>query len=258
MNINILYIFLFFFKNIILYILLFLILYLIMKVNSRTYKCILSVVLLIIYTLFSPIFPKLVLGLIENKTMLSLEDIKNFNPDAILILSGGLNKKAHIYNPDVSIQSLTRIRDGVLLYEFLSKNIPIIIAGGSVLDQNIESKILKNVLVEEYKVDDDIIFTEEKSKTTRENIKFIRDIMKKIKIKKLVLITSSWHLKRSVCLFKKFYPHTQVVAFSNFYIINDNSRLSLKDFIPSLETPYYWNIAITESLKYIYDCLILK
>ena len=258
MTIKILYAILFFVKNIVLLFLHLIILLVTLNGIHDNYRKLLIISFLTIYILFSPLLSKILLYWLEKDYINSPKKIKEFKPDAIIILGGGLNWNSSFYHPDVSIQSLIRLRSGILLKNYLNEDIPIIITGGKVLNEYAEAPIIKNIAVKEYKLKDKLILLEKESRTTKENIKFLSKFLKERKIKKVVLITSSWHLKRSYCIFKKIYPYIEVITFSNSYFIGNKISFSINDFLPQLKTPYYWDIIISELLKSIYDCFTTK
>lgn len=132
----------------------------------------------------------------------SVSEIKSC--DAYIVLGGGINENA----PDIdgvgqlSNDSMPRVISAYRLYMINKK--PIVLSGGKVYGDKAEAQVAKKMLVSLGVKEKDII-TESASKDTYENAKLVSEIAEKIKIKKIALITSAFHMKRSVMLFKKFF-----------------------------------------------------
>ena len=123
--------------------------------------------------------------------------------DVIILLGGGGNDEA----PDLSgigVPSpvmIERIVAAVRLQKRL--HVPVIVSGGAYLDQKIpEAEISKRYLVD-LGVPEAMIFLEKKSRDTVENARYTRTICEASGFRDPVLVTSSYHMKRSLLSFRK-------------------------------------------------------
>ena len=103
---------------------------------------------------------------------------------------------------------------------------------------------MKQIIQKEYNTT--VKFIENKSKTTDENAKFVSKIIKNNDINSILIVSNSWHLKRSVMLFKKYNPNIQINACSGYYYSDKKNLLSYEDFIPSMNSLYFHNIILRE------------
>jgi uncharacterized SAM-binding protein YcdF (DUF218 family) len=126
---------------------------------------------------------------------------------AYVVLGGGVNDSA----PDIDGKgtpgdsALTRLICAYRLYRIDRK--PIILSGGAIFNRQPEAEILKRILLS-LGVNEKDIFTEAKSRDTFENAKYVKELSEKHRINRIVLITSAFHMKRSMLLFDKFFKET--------------------------------------------------
>ena len=140
------------------------------------------------------------------KNYLSITKAQLDEGDCYVVLGGGIYDNAPksfsttTGNPSKS--ALFRIVEGVRLYKKFPKKI--IVTGGIVYDgEKSEGSIYKELMVDLGVLERDIII-EGKSRTTEENAKFTKDIMREKEYKKAILITSAIHMKRSKYIFEKY------------------------------------------------------
>jgi uncharacterized SAM-binding protein YcdF (DUF218 family) len=135
----------------------------------------------------------------------SLTEVKAGN--AYVVLGGGVNDFA----PDIdgkgtlSSSALPRLICAYRLYRIDKK--PIIFSGGTIFGRRPEAEIAKRVLLS-LGVNEKDIFMEAKSRDTYENAKYVKELAEKHNIKRIVLITSAFHMKRSMLLFDNFFKET--------------------------------------------------
>jgi uncharacterized SAM-binding protein YcdF (DUF218 family) len=125
--------------------------------------------------------------------------------DCYIVLGGGIYDNAPKSLTTVtgtpSKSAMYRIIEGVKLYKKSPKKI--FISGGIVYSgEKSEAEIYKNTMIDLGVPEKDIII-EGKSKTTEENAKFTRILMKEYGYKNGILITSATHLKRAMYIFEK-------------------------------------------------------
>lgn len=126
---------------------------------------------------------------------------------AYVVLGGGI----YDFAPDIdgkgtlSGDALPRVFCAYRLYRLDRK--PIILSGGKVFGKRPEAEIAKRILLS-LGVDERDILTEENSRDTYENAKYVKELAKRHNINRIILITSAFHMKRSVMLFDKFFKDT--------------------------------------------------
>ncbi len=176
----------------------------------------------------------------------SIEDVKTC--DAYVVLGGGINENA----PDLDGQgqlsndSLPRVVEAYRLY--MRHKVPIILSGGKVYGKKSEAEIAKRFLLS-LGVDERHIITEDKSRDTKENALFVKEISEKKGIKKVVLITSAFHMRRSVMLFKRYYPH--VLPYPTGYRTS-RSEYTAMSYMPMADNIHYIALSIKEYLGIVF------
>ena len=114
-------------------------------------------------------------------------------PDAIVVLSSGAyNRKT------LDGDSFNRLFEGFRLYR--KYHIPIIVSGGKATSTFSVAKIMRNILVETG-VNKSLIITEDKSNDTYENALYVLRICKRRNFRRIILVTSAYHMPRAVLLF---------------------------------------------------------
>ena len=140
---------------------------------------------------------------------------ENPRGDVIILLGGGAYDNA----PDLtgvgapSEEMLARLVAAVRLQKRL--DVPVIISGGAVFKgRKPEALIVKRFLID-LGVPDKKVIIEDKSRDTIENAKYTAEMCKRYGFKRPILVTSAYHMKRSVMSFKKV--NMDVISFpSNF------------------------------------------
>ena len=126
---------------------------------------------------------------------------KTVHADAIVVLTGGVSDLSRLgLEPEPSDLSLERLVKGVMLYRDLRR--PLIITGGSgslIHSEIAEADAMARAAVALGIPKQDIVI-ENKSRNTLESARAVRGLLKG---KRIILVTSAFHMKRSVALFKK-------------------------------------------------------
>lgn len=154
--------------------------------------------------------------------------------DIIVILGGGIRSSAPEYDGSATInaRTLERLRYGASLYRKTGK--PILVTGGAPEGYAAEGPIMRSILENEFGVP--VRWVESRSLNTRENARFSARILRQAGIRRIYLVSHSWHLSRAVPEFER--EGLEVVPAGTGYVSID--RLEPFDFVPS-----YW--AITNS-----------
>lgn len=155
---------------------------------------------------------------------------KNPKGDVIILLGGGV----YGGSPDLSgvgspsETMLARLVTAVRLQRIL--NIPIIVAGGKVFEHGtVEAPIVRRFLID-LGVSPNEIFTEERSRDTFENAKYTQEICARFGYKSPILVTSAFHMKRSIMNFKK--AGLEVVPFPAGFQSLEGRQYRWNDYLP--------------------------
>ena len=194
----------------------------------------------------------LVLGALENAYPVPpLSTVQRC--DAFVVLGGGINDLA----PDISGEgilgsdALARLITGTRLYRQVRK--PIIFSGGSIYGKKREAEVAEKVLLS-LGVDKADIIREGQSRDTYENARYVRDICQKKGFNRILLITSAYHMKRSVMLFRTFSMET--VPFPVNHLTSPSKRTPL-DFLPDAGNLFTASLGLREYLGILFYKLTL-
>jgi uncharacterized SAM-binding protein YcdF (DUF218 family) len=168
--------------------------------------------------------------------------------DYIVILGGGINSNSPDENGygSLSPTALKRVIYGTRVYYKTPK--PIIVSGGRVFqDNNVETEatIAKKLLIE-LKIPANKIFLEEKSRNTWENALFVK---KKFNPKKILLVTSAFHMQRSIYCFKQ--QNINCIPAPTGHIVSQNDY-NFTSFLPRANSLMGSYLALKEYLGYLY------
>lgn len=115
---------------------------------------------------------------------------------AIVVLSGGLRPGSPEYGgPQVSSTTLARTRYGCWLQRQLK--LPMVLSGGYHLAEAMEQVAL------EFGCSSDQIVLENQSRTTFENAKFSKELLKDRGFTRIILVTEAFHIRRAVSIFER-------------------------------------------------------
>jgi len=172
---------------------------------------------------------------------------KNIEQSDIYILLGGGISTNKALSSFPTKNAYPRLLKTIELYN--KKQKPIYISGGkSFNNKESESSIYKKILIDSGISKEDI-FIEESSRNTAENSKYIKEIMHNNNFKSGILITSAYHMPRSMAIFKDdsliFYPE------SAGYLENISNKKFL-NYLPNFENLSIFNIVLHEYIGRIY------
>ncbi|HPU28820.1 MAG TPA: YdcF family protein [Syntrophorhabdaceae bacterium] len=178
-----------------------------------------------------------------------VEAIKNY--DAYVVLGGGINENAPDLNGEgqLSSESLPRVVDAYRLYKMERK--PIILSGGRVYGEKPEAQIAKKFLIS-LGVNEKDIITEENSRDTYENALLVKEILEKKGLNRIILISSAFHMKRSVQLFKKHFSH--ILPYPTGYRAS-RSNYNVLSYMPNGENIAFVAYSIKEYMGIMYYTL---
>ena len=144
--------------------------------------------------------------------------------DAIVLLGGGISSQREGFpSPDLK-QGADRAWYAAKLYN--AGKAPIVIPS------NVSSERCDNVLLMDLGVPESAIKLETAARNTEENAKLVAAMLGEGK--KILLVTSAWHMRRSIFMFQKYAPGLEVIPAATDYeaLTGYDRNVSLKDFVP--------------------------
>lgn len=151
--------------------------------------------------------------------------------DAIVVLGGGSVGGVKDFDGEgqVGADPANRLFMGIRLHRAL--NLPIILSGGQVFsytgtEADIEYRLLKSAGIEEK-----FLLKENRSRNTVENARFTKQLCENMGFKKVILVTSGYHLPRSVLIFER--EGMNVIPYPTDYKIGRELIVDAFSFSPS-------------------------
>lgn len=133
----------------------------------------------------------------------SVQELKAQGVQAIVVLGGGVETGQPDGIQQLKPTALDRLRHGIELSR--KTGIPVMVTGGkgwgAEAGSEDEAVILRRVAREAFQFD--IQWTESNSRDTHENAFNSKQLLTKQSIKKIALVTHSWHMRRSLNAFQK-------------------------------------------------------
>lgn len=157
------------------------------------------------YLLSTPFVSGALISILQHHPGLTGEDLKNTQAKAIVVLASGYYYDAPEYgNVDtVGGGTLLRIRYGAYLHR--ATGLPILVSGGNPLEKDRPSlaQVMADSLKNDFAINEELIWLEDKSTTTAENAKFSQQYLADKGIDTVLLVTQAWHMPRSVGIFEQ-------------------------------------------------------
>jgi uncharacterized SAM-binding protein YcdF (DUF218 family) len=165
---------------------------------------------------------------LESYPVLTEIQIKAFQPQAIVILAGGRRNHAPEFGGfSPSHATLQRMLYGVRLQR--ETGLPMLVTGGNEEeDRPAEAKVMQETLVNEFTAP--ARWVEDRSRNTAENAQFTAAILEREGIKRIILVTQAWHLKRAMLSFEQQGLH--VLAAPTVFEGTADGR-DIGDYLPS-------------------------
>lgn len=156
--------------------------------------------------------------------------------DAIVCLGGGVQKATRNTTnyPDLA-SSADRVYMSALLWK--AARAPIVITSCRGVTN------ADDVVLHDLGVQPDAIVSECEAMTTEENAKFIARLFASRQLPvssrqspRILLVTSAWHMKRSLYMFKKYAPDIECIPVAcDFEVMTKGPSISMNGFLPSAE-----------------------
>ena len=156
--------------------------------------------------------------------------------DAIIDLGGGCGARTNLYDGALLNAAADRAYFSALLWK--AGKAPIIIASGSDLE------LADKVFMRDLGVPEAAIIVENNARNTEENAKFVertlRDIVGRVEHvdrvertkPRVLLVTSAWHMKRSLMMFAKYAPNVKCIPVACDFECALCPDLQFGDFLP--------------------------
>ena len=162
--------------------------------------------------------------------------------DAIVVLAGDVRKRVF---PRSHIEvGGNRVLKAVRLFKQGAAPIMVMTGGsGDIFDQSFKEAMWMKELAVELGVPKERILIETESRNTKENVFYTKQILDKIKAKRIILVTSALHVPRSYALAKKIGIDAVPVA-SDFSVTDE--KYDPFSFIPTAQNLSRSSIAIKE------------
>lgn len=195
--------------------------------NNRHSAKFMLCITFIFYLLSTPLISGMLLGSLESR----YDPPEAVNGDVVIMLGGGATSDT----PDVDGEgnlggsAANRLLTAARLQRNL--NVPIILAGGQVYsDSGREAVIAKRMLIG-LGIDESKIIIEDQSLNTKQNAQNVQKILEEKNFKKPILVTSAFHMERSMLNFQK--AGADVFAYPADYMVNRQSNFYFNKLAPS-------------------------
>lgn len=177
------------------------------------------------------------------------------NAQAIVVLGGGVNSNSFEYPSGAVANTSTLIRLNYTAY--LARkypDLPIITSGGYNGMRYTEGKVMRDALLNNYGVTNDI-WIEDSSRNTDENAKYVAKMLLAKHITTVTIVTQAYHERRACMLFNKYGIHT-IAASTDYTDSADSVKLSFLAFIPTAGAMRYTSRALHEIIGYWYYSIL--
>lgn len=150
--------------------------------------------------------------------------------DAVIVLGGGVLRGPEVY--ELRPHTFKRFISGVELAKTYGAFL--IVSGGKLPGSTTKAEALvMGELAERFGIAKDKILIDDESRSTWENAKNVANMLKKLNLKEVILVTSAVHMKRAVLSFERF--NVRVHPYPVDYLC-DYEALSWIDFVPTRES----------------------
>ena len=150
--------------------------------------------------------------------------------DAIVLLGGGMGANPRVYPYAEMWGGADRVWHAARLYK--AGKAPIVIPTGCGERESTLPLLL------DFGVPESAVVIEDKARNTEENAKFVEKILAKKDTKaKVLLVTSAWHMRRSVLMYKKYAPNLEIIPAATDYevLVRVGHPFGLADLWPSVD-----------------------
>lgn len=197
------------------------------------------------------IFYLLSTSVVAGNLMADLESVHeqpaNPSGDVIIMLGGGATSDTPSLGDKGNLTSNPSARLLLTCELYNRLHVPIILSGGQVYEDSGKEAVIGKRELMRLGVPEDMIIIEANSLTTGQNAKFTAEILAEKGFKSPVLVTSAFHMERSVLNFQKI--GVEVVPCSADYIANRQQVFHYNKLMPSADSLYTTNLVFREKLR---------
>jgi len=178
--------------------------------------------------------------------------------DAIVVLGGGVGANTNRVHYTELYSAGDRVVHAARVWK--AGKAPVVIPSGAN-----ELQASRPLLIE-FGVPESAILVENESRNTEENARFVAAYVKKhhkqnidssavhltpTPTPKILLVTSAWHMRRALLLFRKYAPGVEVIpAACDYEATIGADRLELSDFLPNAEALLHNSYMVKEYVGY--------
>lgn len=168
--------------------------------------------------------------------------------DAIVLLGGGIGANTNVYPYAEMWNGADRVWHAARLYR--AGKAPLVIPTGS---GERESAL---PLLRDFGVPESAIIVEDKARNTEENAKFVERMLEsrdtQVARKRVLLVTSAWHMRRSVLMYRKYAPNLEIIPAAADYeaTVNTGHPFCFRDLWPDANYIFFNSYIFKEYLGY--------
>ncbi len=174
-----------------------------LRAHRRLGAALIATAAALLYVISTPAISSLIIGVLEAYPALPAHGpLPVDKPTAIVILGGNRYDDAPEYGGDtLTAIPLDRVRYGARLAR--RTHAPILVTGGTRRGEHASgAELMQQVLEQDFSIP--VKWVETESRTTWENAQFTNEILEPLGIRRIFLVTSAWHMSRSVYAFRHF------------------------------------------------------
>ena len=168
--------------------------------------------------------------------------------DAIVLLGGGMGSNTNVYPYAEMWNGADRVWHAARLYK--AGKAPVVIPTGA---GERESSV---PLLRDLGVPESAIRVEPAARNTEENARFVEKILEPRNTqntrKRVLLVTSAWHMRRSVLMYRKYAPSMEIIPAAADYeaTVNTSHPFCFKDIWPDTNALFANSYIFKEYLGY--------
>lgn len=152
--------------------------------------------------------------------------------DAIVVLGGGCGARTNFFDGVMLNAAADRAYFGAQLWK--AEKAPFVVPSG-VGAADADGRFLTDLGVAP-----DAVVVDDDARNTEENAKFVKDVLNRVEYvervgvwkTKILLVTSAWHMKRSLLMFAKYAPEIECIPAACDFECFPLLSISLADFMP--------------------------
>ena len=163
-------------------------------------------------------------------------------PSAIIVLSSGAYNKMTLDG-----DSFNRLFGGFKLYK--KYRVPVIVSGGYAASTISVAKVMRNILLE-IGVPKSYVITEDESNDTFENALYVLKICKRRNFRRVILVTSAYHMPRAMFLFNELKGGIKIIPYPTDF--KTDKHYNIYGYFPQLGNLIISEEAMHEYIGYFY------